>query len=120
MDKTVVLKPADYKVDVLEGATLTWLASKELGNSDAVTLARCTVKPGDVGARHFHSNCEEVVHVMQGKLVHSIEGGKEVELSEGDTISIPANLAHYGKNTGDVEAVLMICFSSAERQTVRE
>ena len=120
MDKTAILKRSDRTVEVLEWCTLTWLVSKDLGNSDDVTLARCTVKPGCANHLHSHPNCEEIVHVLQGRLVHSIEGGKEVELSEGDTTSIPANLPHYAKNTGDVDAVLMICFSSAERQTVRE
>jgi quercetin dioxygenase-like cupin family protein len=120
MEKTVILNRADSPVEVLESGTLTWLASKEVGNATGITLARCTVKAGCGGDFHSHPNCEEVVHVMQGKLVHSIEGGKEVELSEGDTITIPANLPHYAKNVGDVDAVLMICFSSAARQTLRE
>lgn len=120
MDKTAILRRADKKVELREGVTMTWFVSKELGNSDAVTLAQGTVKPGFVSRPHFHPNCEELVHIMQGKMLHNVEGGRKVELSEGDTISIPANVLHNAENIGDVEAVLMICLSSVEPQTVRE
>ena len=43
-----------------------------------------------------------------------------VELTVGDTISIPANLAHQARNVGVGDAVLMIVFTSAHREVQGE
>ena len=41
-------------------------------------------------------------------------------MEEGDTISIEPNFYHNAKNVGDVDAILQIAFSSANRLTVGE
>ena len=120
MKETAIIREEDAKDETFEWGTLRWHASKKLGNSDALTLALCTLKPGVVGASHYHPNCDEIVHVLRGNLMHSIEDGEEVLLSAGDTITLPANLVHYAKNIGDEDAVLVICFSSPDRQTIKD
>ncbi|MGO4843655.1 cupin domain-containing protein, partial [Rhizobiaceae sp. 2RAB30] len=43
---------------------------------------------------------------------------KQVEMKEGDTITIPAGVVHNARNIGTGVAELAICFSSAYRETV--
>jgi quercetin dioxygenase-like cupin family protein len=111
----MISRPADYKVEELDWGTLTWFTAKALGNSETMTIGKCLIKPGQSNPRHYHPNCDEVLHVLQGDIIHSL-GDEEVEMSAGDTISIPANIVHHARNNGQVEAVVLICFSSAERQ----
>jgi quercetin dioxygenase-like cupin family protein len=59
------------------------------------------------------------VVVLTGTIEHSA-GTERVVLTDGDAISIPANVVHNARNVGDIEAVLLISFSSADRQTVVE
>jgi quercetin dioxygenase-like cupin family protein len=49
-----------------------------------------------------------------------IENGNEVEMTVGDTISLPAGLPHKARNIGAEDAILSISFDSADRQTKLE
>jgi quercetin dioxygenase-like cupin family protein len=99
---------------------LTWNASAALGNTKELTIGQCLLLPGQRNPSHSHPNCEEVLVVMQGEISHTIEDGKEVTLKEGDTITIPKNIPHQAHNIGDIDAILYIAFSSANRETQGE
>ena len=99
---------------------LTWFANRELGNSTEMTIGRCVLKPGQGNPRHYHPNCSEILVVVQGRIRHTCAEGKEAELGEGDTVTIPPNVWHCATNIGQTEAVLFIAFSSADRQTIGE
>ncbi len=98
---------------------LYWFANGQIGNSQSMTVGRCIIKPGCANPRHHHPNCEEVLQVMQGTIVHSFED-VEFEMGPGDTIVIPPNVIHNARNVGSEDATMMIAFSSAERQTIGE
>lgn len=114
-----IVKPEKNKVEVTEWGSLTWFASKELCNSEGVTVGRCIIKPGCANPRHFHPNCDEVLYVLEGTILHTYEG-EEIRMEKGDTILIPANIPHHAKNIGENDAVLSIAFSSGQRQTIGE
>lgn len=99
---------------------LTWYASRTLGNSEDMTIGRCLLKPGQGNPRHYHPNCSEVLIVMQGQITHTMAGGGETEMKEGDTVTIPPNIWHSARNIGSSDAHLFIAFSSSDRQTVGE
>ncbi|HYE04113.1 MAG TPA: cupin domain-containing protein [Planctomycetota bacterium] len=103
-----------------EWGQLRWFANHELGNSSDVTVGRCVLKPGRENPRHLHPNCAEVLVVMKGRIRHTLDAGRDVEMGVGDTISIPANMAHRALNIGDGDAELMIVFSSARREVQGE
>lgn len=85
-----------------------------------MTLGKCVIKPGCENPLHSHPNCSEILVVLQGTIMHLIEDGREKQLQEGDVITLPVNLPHKARNTGNVDAVLLIAFSSADRQTKGE
>jgi len=114
---THVMAPGDYQVQVFEWGQLTWMVSGPLGNSEALTVGRCEIKPGCENPLHLHPNCDEVLHVVSGRIVHRVEGAGEATMEAGDTISIPRNRRHNARNVGDVPATMMICFSSPNRET---
>ena len=99
---------------------LTWFAGRSSGNSTEMTIGRCILKPGQSNPRHYHPNCTEILVVIEGRIAHTGAGGLKAELGKGDTVTIPANIWHQATNIGEVEAVLFIAFSSADRQTVGE
>jgi quercetin dioxygenase-like cupin family protein len=99
---------------------LTWFANAELGNSDALTVGRCVLRPGRENPRHRHPNCDEVLVVLGGRIRHTIAGAEDAEMGPGDTITIPAGLAHRALNIAAEDAVLLIAFTSARRQVVGE
>ncbi len=115
-----VMTPEAYAVDVTPWGSLTWFVSKALGNSDTLTVGRCLIHPGCANPVHVHPNCDEVLHVLQGRVRHSMGDAHAVEMAVGDTISVPMGLAHNATNIGDEDAICLISFSSAERKTLNE
>jgi quercetin dioxygenase-like cupin family protein len=99
--------------------TLQWLANKEIGNTDGFTLGRVVIKNGDANPRHMHSNCDEALYVLSGKLKHSL-GEKDYLLEPGDTLIAPAGVYHNAISVGDCDADMIVVYSSAERDFVKE
>jgi quercetin dioxygenase-like cupin family protein len=114
-----VMRAADNKVIEYPWGHLTWYVSRELKNSDTMTIGEAVIKPGQENPRHYHPNCDEVLHVLKGHILNTM-GDKAVKMNEGDTVSIPAGIHHNAKNIGTENAVLAISFSSADRQVIGE
>jgi|GEM_PF-294336 len=96
---------------------LRWYTSAEMGNSRTMTTGVARLKPGQSNPRHFHPNCDEVLHVVSGRIRHTMNE-VTVEMAAGDTVSIPQGVLHNATNVGTEDAVLAISFSTAYRQAV--
>lgn len=117
--EAVVTRQADNQTIDLDWGRIIWHASGPLGNSDTLTVGQAIIRPGQQNPRHYHPNCDEVLHVLRGRILHSM-GDRTVEMEAGDTVSIPAGVRHNARNLGITDAVLAISFSSADRQVVNE
>jgi quercetin dioxygenase-like cupin family protein len=106
-----------HTVEPMPWGRLEWFASAEIGNSDTMTIGMCAIFPGNQNGRHFHPNCDEVLRVLRGRIIHTWNG-IEREMNVGDVISIPRGVVHNARNIGDEPAELAIAFSSAHRVTV--
>ncbi len=115
--KATIIRADDCDTVEEDWGRLTWYANASIGNSGDMTVGKCIIKPGFENPLHSHPNCSEVLAVLQGRIEHVIEGGKSVELNEGDVITLPTNLPHQARNIGQMDAVLLIAFSSADRRT---
>ena len=120
MSKATILRATECDTVEADWGRLTWYASASLGNSSDMTVGKCVIRPGGENPLHSHPNCSEVLVVLKGRVAHTIEGGETVELDHGDVITLPVNLPHNARNTGEEDAVLLIAFSSADRQTKGE
>ena len=112
-----VVRPADDRVMANPWGELRWYTSAELGNSHTMTTGVAHLKPGQSNPRHFHPNCDEVLHVISGRIRHTMNEAS-VEMGPGDTISIPQGVLHNATNIGEEDAVLAISFSSAYREAI--
>lgn len=98
---------------------LLWLAGRKQGNATGVTLGRVLIKKGESNPCHAHFNCEEVLYLMAGELIHTV-GPDSVRLRAGDTLTIPAGMFHNASSVGDVDADMIVTYSSADRDFVLE
>ncbi len=114
-----LMRSGDVETEVTDWGRLVWMISGRLGNSTTMTVGRCHIQPGMANPRHYHPNCDEVLHVLQGTIAHSLDD-QTVSMSAGDTISIPRGVLHNAHNTGTTEAIFVISFSSADRRVVGE
>lgn len=115
----VVSTPADYELIELPWGEIEWYVSGPLQNSTTMTVGQATVFPGKANPVHFHPNCDEVLHVLSGRILHTMDD-VTVEMSAGDTVSIPKGVRHNATNIGDEDAKLAISFSTAWREVVGE
>jgi len=103
----------------LDWGQIIWTVSRGLGNSETMTFGLVTIKAGDANPRHCHPNCDEVLHVISGRIEHSL-GDEKFVMEAGDTISIPTGVFHNAKAIGETDALITISFSSAARETEGE
>ena len=115
----VVTRAADNQVIGQTWGKLTWYVSAQLGNSDTMTVGEAIIRPGQENPRHYHPNCDEILRVVSGRILHSMNS-RQVEMSAGDTVSIPMGVRHNARNIGTEDAVLAISFSSAHREVIGE
>ena len=94
--------------------SLQWLASREIGNSQGLTVGRVVIRKGCANRRHRHDNCEEALYLLQGLLEHSI-GEDKVILQPGDVIVIPPGVSHHAVNIGEEDAEAVIAYNAGER-----
>jgi quercetin dioxygenase-like cupin family protein len=120
MEKFVIKSSGSVEVVDFEWGRLHWVAGAPQGNSEYVTVGKCVLFPGRENPKHCHPNCEEILHVLSGRIEHFVEGEGWFPMETGDTITIEQDVWHHARNVGDDEAHLLICFSSAERKTIGE
>jgi quercetin dioxygenase-like cupin family protein len=99
-----------------EWGRIEWLVSRELGNSETMTVGRVMIRAGQTNFVHRHPNCDEVLHLLRGRLEHSV-GDETFLMDAGDTISIPTGAWHNARSIGTEDALMLVCYSSADRQT---
>jgi len=104
--------------EVLETAwgRLVWTASGQVGNSTKMSLGRATIRAGMENPRHRHPNCDEILHLVAGRLEH-IQGEQRCVLEPGDSVCIPKGVWHQARSLGSEDAEIVICFDSPDRLT---
>ena len=100
----------------LDWGQIVWLVSGALKNSDTMTVGRVLIRAGCGNPVHRHPNCDEVLHVLRGRVEHSLGTSLHV-MNPGDAISIPAGVWHNARALDGADAEMVICFSSAIRET---
>jgi quercetin dioxygenase-like cupin family protein len=95
---------------------LVWTASGAVGNSSKMSLGRSTIKAGQSNARHRHPNCDEILHLIKGRLEH-IQDDRRCVLEPGDTVCIAKGVWHQARALGGDDAEIVICFDSPNRLT---
>ena len=113
-----LLKKADIQSDLFPWGKLEWYARKNLNGTD-ITLGFCYINPKMENAMHSHPNCDEVLYVVKGSIIHRLNG-EELAMNEGDSLLITQGAVHNAFNTGSTEAVLSIAFTTGNRETMNE
>jgi quercetin dioxygenase-like cupin family protein len=81
------------------------------------TVGLAVFDAGKSNVEHTHPDCEEVVYVLEGEVVHTL-GDQRTTLRAGDLIVVPRGVPHRLLNTGDVPVRAYIVFSSPERKFI--
>ncbi|OXS21318.1 cupin [Pseudomonas fluorescens] len=83
-----------------QGLSRTDLVHQDLGaDQREVIQARVDFEPGVTSPRHAHPGVE-IAYVISGTFEYRLEGQQPVTLTAGDSLFIPAGVAHIARNVG--------------------
>ena len=105
------------RVDSHEWGTMTWLADADIGATTTISVARMVLNQGKTSPLHHHPNCEEVVMLESGTVLHEV-GGLPIDQEPGTCIVIPAGVGHFTRNVGAAPAHLLVSYGAAVREYV--
>lgn len=110
-----VTHPKKIEIKKFNWGEISWLVSGKLGNSETMTFGKVIIKVGHSNPRHLHSNCDEILHLLSGRVEHSV-GDETFPMKAGDTISIPKGVLHHAKVIGKTDAIMVVAYSSPYRE----
>ena len=110
----VLRRAHQHEVITEDWGTLSWVASKPLGNAEGLTVGRATIKPGQTNPRHRHPKSEEVLYLLKGRINHSL-GDKTIIMSAGDVITIAPGVFHNATCIGSEDAEMIVVYSQGTR-----
>jgi quercetin dioxygenase-like cupin family protein len=96
-----------------------WLYHGHLAADAETTFGVVTIQAGEETPAHAHTNCEELMYLLKGRLTHRV-GDDSHEVAPGTLIRIPRNIKHSAANEGDDTAVMIVCYSAPRRETTVE
>ena len=114
-----VFTKSDAEADAspFDWGSIQWVASAERGNARHTTVGRVTIRKGFSNPPHSHATCEEVLHLLRGRLEHVV-GDQMVVLGPGDTLVIPAGVIHSARSVGDDDAQMIVAYPAGHRDFV--
>jgi quercetin dioxygenase-like cupin family protein len=100
-----------------EWGSIEWLVNADLVPGAEITVGLVEIAPGMNNPLHFHPNCEEVLHLLEGQLDHRI-GDDVLSLTAGSTIHVPRGVLHQATNTGADVARMVVAYPTGHREMV--
>ena len=94
-----------------------WMHSAETG-AEKLTVGEMVISPGGQNRLHYHPNCEEVLYVVSGEIMHTFEDSKPVRMKAGMSVLSPPGMPHNSKCVSKEPARMLVAYSSAHHQIV--
>jgi len=110
----ILRRARQHEVIREDWGSLTWLASRALGNAQGLTVGYATIKAGHTNPRHRHPKSEEVLYLLKGRINHTLDD-KTITMSAGDVVTIKPGVFHNASCIGTEDAEMVIVYSSGTR-----
>ena len=93
-----------------DGSLIRELLHPAVHGSQGMSLAEAVVNPGRETLVHRHNGTQEIYHITEGSGLMTL-GAETFSVQIGDSVFIPAGVAHGIKNTSRVRLKLLCCCS---------
>lgn len=113
--KTTVINTDQCAKTEFDWGTTCWCINQAEGNSADLTFGKVMIRPGQCNPSHRHTNCEEVLYLLEGQLDHHADDLGTVRMGPGDVILIPKGVAHNATCASEEPAVMIVVYSSPDR-----
>jgi len=101
---------------LFDWGSTSWSISGDAGNSGSMMFGNVVIKSCCANGSHRHVNCDEILYLITGRLEHYAHDSEPMAMGPGDVIFIPAGVAHYARCTSEVDAEMIVVYSSPRRQ----
>ena len=115
----LLIRREDLSPQGFPWGNITWVDNAEISGTETLTLGLVEIQPGEANPPHSHPNCDEVLHVLEGELLHTL-GPEGYHLKAGDTLHIPQGVPHQARNSGTTTCRLVVAYNTGRRQVVGE
>ena len=112
--QNILRRAHQHKVISEDWGSLSWVASKPLGNAEGLTVGRATIKPGQTNPRHRHPKSEEVLLLLKGRINHTLDD-RTITMSAGDVVTIAPGVFHNASCIGSEDAEMVVVYSQGTR-----
>jgi oxalate decarboxylase/phosphoglucose isomerase-like protein (cupin superfamily) len=112
--KRIFVDADDVETQVFDWGRLSWLSEPRVTAADRFSAGVVTLEPGKGHVRHNHPGVEEILYVIEGEGIQTVEPDgvyMEREVAAGTLIHIPADVYHSTVNTGDTPMKLFAVYS---------
>lgn len=97
----------------MPGAVRTEIHLTGEETAGAFCLLSDALPPGWALPPHRHRGAAETIHVIEGELAYSLDGGEEHVAAAGETLHVPADVMHATRNAGAGTLRRVVLFSPA-------
>ena len=113
-EKMTFVRPEDVETQVFDWGKLNWLSEPLVTMAERFSCGLVTLEPGKGHARHNHPYSEEILYVVEGTGMQTVElasGILEKEINSGELVHIPTAIYHSTINSGDQPMKLIAIYS---------
>ncbi len=103
-EKKTFIQAEDVETQVFDWGRLNWLSEPNVTASERFSAGVVKLEPGKGHERHNHSYSEEILYVISGRGMQTVElesGTLEQEIVPGTLVHIPTAVYHSTINSGN-------------------
>ncbi len=112
--KLTFVEKDDVEAQVFDWGRLSWLSEPRVTAAERFSTGLVVLEPGKGHDRHNHPYSEEILYVISGTGLQTVEHPGKVEEREvgpGTLVHIPTALYHSTVNNGDVAMELIAVYA---------
>lgn len=112
--KKTFLQAEDVEAQVFDWGRLNWLSEPKVTAAEHFSAGVVNLEPGKGHERHNHPYSEEVLYVISGKGVQTVElesGILEQEIGPGTLVHIPTAIYHSTINSGETPMQMIAIYA---------
>jgi len=113
-EKKTFVRAADVDTQIFDWGRLSWLSEPLVTQAERFSCGVVTLEPGKGHVRHNHPYSEEILYVIEGKGIQTVElpsGTLEKEVVAGELVHIPTAIYHSTINNGDEPMKLIAIYA---------
>ena len=113
-EKKTFVKCEDVDTQIFDWGRLSWLSEPLVTAAERFSCGVVILEPGKGHVRHNHPYSEEILYVIEGTGIQTVElasGMLEREIGPGELVHIPTAMYHSTVNNGDTPMKLVAIYA---------